>query len=214
MKPLSILLVDDDPYIQEYFPLYFSAANDLNVVGVVANGRDAIDWLSTNKCDIVLSDLQMPDIGGIELLRWLKTLEKPPVFVAITAFDTDRNLITCLTEGAAGYVIKSQRPEEIMRAVRAAAHGNVAIAMQSSERMLRMLRAQVAQDAKQHLKDIDMSEEERAIVLMISKGYTNWQIAQRLNYAEITIKKKVSALLRTHGMQSRAELAALASKFT
>lgn len=209
MKPLSILLVDDDPSIQVHFPQYFSAADDLSVVGAVTNGAEAISWLSSNTCDIVLSDLQMPEVDGIGLLRWMKAFENPPVFIAITAFDTDHHLITCLAEGAAGYVIKSQRPAEIIEAIRAAANGNVTIARQSSERMLQRLQTQAARE----LQGADpLSDEDRAIILMISNGYTNRQIATRLNYAEITIKKKVSALLREYGMQNRAELATLAAK--
>lgn len=209
MKPLSILLVDDDPSIQVHFPQYFSAADDLSVVGVVTNGAEAISWLSFNTCNIVLSDLQMPEVDGIGLLRWMKALENPPVYIAITAFDTDHHLITCLAEGAAGYVIKSQRPAEIIEAIRAAANGNVTIARQSSERMLQRLQTQAARE----LQGADsLTDEDRAIILMISNGYTNRQIATRLNYAEITIKKKVSALLREHGMQNRAELATLAAK--
>lgn len=210
MKPLRILLVDDDPSIQAHFPHYFSAADDLSVTGVVANGAEAIDWLGSNTCDIVLSDLQMPEVDGMGLLCWVKTLEKPPVFIAITAFDTDHHLMTCLAEGAAGYVIKSQRPVEIIEAIRAAAHGNVTIAKQSSERILRWFQPQPKRNSQ---GDSSFSDEDRAIILMISNGYTNRQIATRLNYAEITIKKKVSALLREHGMQNRAELATLAAKF-
>ena len=210
MKPLSILLVDDDPSIQAHFPQYFSAADDLSVVGVVTNGAEAIAWLSSNTCDIVLSDLQMPEVDGIGLLRWIKALDQPPVFIAITAFDTDHHLITCLAEGAAGYVIKSQRPSEVVEAIRAAANGNVTIAKQSSKRMLRWLQTQAARNSREQNT---LSEEDRAIILMISNGLTNRQIATQLNYAEITIKKKVSALLREYGMQNRAELATLATKF-
>lgn len=209
--PLRILLVDDDSVIRDCFPAYFATAPDLAVVGIADGGIAAQEWLRNNLCEVVLSDIQMPEVDGIALLRWVKRLPQPPLFIAMTAFDTDRNLIAALSEGAAGYVVKGQRPPEIIEAIRAAAHGNLSISGQSGRRLLETLRGSEAPPVK---VNPDVSEEERQILRLISRGYTNQRIGRELNYAEITVKKKVSALLRKFGAQSRAELAALAGRFS
>lgn len=206
--PLRILLVDDDSVIRDCFPAYFATAPDLAVVGIADGGIAAQEWLRNNRCEVVLSDIQMPGVDGIALLRWAKQLPQPPLFIAMTAFDTDRNLIAALTEGAAGYVVKSQPPHEIVEAIRAATHGNLSISGQSGRRLLETLRGREAAGV-----NLGVSEEERQILRLISRGYTNQRIARELNYAEITVKKKVSALLRKFEVQSRAELAALAGNF-
>lgn len=208
--PLRILLVDDDSVIRDCFPAYFAAAPDLAVVGTADGGTAAQEWLRNNRCEVVLSDIQMPEVDGIALLRWAKQLRQPPLFIAMTAFDTDRNLIAALTEGAAGYVVKSQPPHEIVEAIRATAHGNLSISGQSGRRLLETLRSREAPPAE---VNPSVSEEERQILHLISRGYTNQRIGRELNYAEITVKKKVSALLRKFEVQSRAELAALAGNY-
>lgn len=206
--PLRILLVDDDPVIRDCFPAYFATTSDLTVAGIADGGLSAQEWLEENRCEIVLSDIQMPDVDGIALLQWTKQLPQPPLFIAMTAFDTDRNLIAALAEGAAGYVAKSQRPHEIIEAIRAAAHGNLSISAQSGRRLLAALRRPGATPSE---KSTDISDEERQLLHLISRGYTNRRIGKELNYAEVTVKKKVSALLRKFGVQSRTELATLAS---
>lgn len=206
--PLRILLVDDDPVIRDCFPAYFATTSDLTVAGIADGGLSAQEWLEENRCEIVLSDIQMPDVDGIALLHWTKQLPQPPLFIAMTAFDTDRNLIAALTEGAAGYVVKSQKPHEIIEAIRAAAHGNLSIFARSGRRLLETLRIP---EAKPGEVNTVVSEEERQLLRLISRGYTNLRIGRELNYAEVTVKKKVSALLRKFGAQSRAELVALAS---
>ena len=111
--PLRILLVDDDPVIRDCFPAYFATTSDLTVAGIADGGLSAQEWLEENRCEIVLSDIQMPDVDGIALLQWTKQLPQPPLFIAMTAFDTDRNLIAALAEGAAGYVVKkSETPRD------------------------------------------------------------------------------------------------------
>lgn len=206
--PSRILLVDDDPLIRDCFPAYFATTSDLTVAGIADGGLSAQEWLEQNRCEIVLSDIQMPDVDGIALLQWTKQLPQPPLFIAMTAFDTDRNLIAAFAEGAAGYVVKSQRPHEIIEAIRAAAHGNLSISAQSGRRLLAALRH--PEDASSDPRP-DVSNEERQLLRMISRGYTNRRIGRELNYAEVTVKKKVSALLQKFGAQSRAELVALAS---
>lgn len=207
---MRILLVDDDPVIRGCFPAYFATAPDLMVAGIADGGLSAKQWLRKNRCEIVLSDIQMPELDGIALLRWTKQLPHPPLFVAMTAFDTDRNLVSALTEGAVGYVVKSQRPHEIIEAIRAAAHGNLSISAASGRRLLGTLRSPEEKTAE---ACAGVTEEERQLLQLISRGYTNRKIGREMNYAEVTVKKKVSSLLRKFGAESRTELAVLAGDF-
>ena len=122
-----VLLVDDDPTIIEAFPVYFSTTDDLKVAWTATTGKQALQWLETNHCDLVLSDIHMPDMNGIELLQHTQQFPQPPLFVAMTAFAADETMLKCLSLGAVGYLIKSQTPESIIHSLHEALHGGTAL---------------------------------------------------------------------------------------
>ncbi|QFQ03416.1 Response regulator protein VraR [Corynebacterium urogenitale] len=199
-----ILLVDDDPTILDTFPVYFSTTDDLGVSATVKTGRQALTWLDTNTCDIVLSDVRMPDIDGIELLQHIQDLEHPPLFVAMTAFDTDETMLKCLSLGAVGYIIKGQSPQEIITSIRTTLKGETSLSPGCVSRVI----ARTVLNHPQLNRTLSLSAEQEKIVICIQKGMTNRQIATEMNYAEITVKKKISHLLREYNFNGRAELAA------
>ena len=201
-----ILLVDDDPTILDAFPVYFSTTDDLEVSGTARTGKSALTWLESNICDLVLSDVRMPDIDGIELLQYVQQLSHPPLFVAMTAFDNDETMLKCLSLGAAGYIVKGQDPESIIRSLAERSPTGTILSPESTTRLIKrsVLRPQ------SHIPPQPLSLEQRTIIRYIQSGMTNHQIARKLKYAEVTIKKKVSTLLSLYGFRSRSELAALA----
>ena len=131
-----ILLVDDDPIILEAFPVYFSTADELEVAGTAPTGQQALQWLGSNTCDLVLSDIHMPDIDGIELLQHIQQLPQPPLFVAMTSFDTDEIMLKCLSLGAVGYITKGQEAESIIHSLRDVAHGGAVLSPDCLNRLI------------------------------------------------------------------------------
>ncbi len=202
---LRILLVDDRPSVLSDMPYYFATAPDIEVVGKACSGRAALDWLAHNTCDIVLSDIHMPDMGGIELFDALVTLPNPPLMVAMTAFDEDQTMMKVLARGASGYILKGQPPEHVCAALRTVAAGGTALSptlvtrlVDKSVRGDRGLTAEVSEE----LSELDLE-----ILRGIQRGQSNKQMAARLNYSEIYVKKRVSQLFERFGVDSRSELA-------
>lgn len=198
-----ILLVDDDPIILEALSVYFSTTDDLEVRGAVTTGGDALRWLGDKTCDLVLSDIHMPDIDGTELLQEIRQFNTPPSFIAMTAFDADETMIKCLSFGASGYILKSESPDQIVAAVRTAMAEGTALSPECTSRLI--ARCVLRQDSGK--TPPLLTAEQQQIVTLIRQGKTNREIAQETNYAEITIKKKISRMLVSNGFKSRAELA-------
>lgn len=201
-----ILLVDDDPTILDAFTVYFSSTDNLEVTGTSMTGRQALQWLDTYSCDLVLSDIHMPDIDGIELLQSIQQFSQPPLFVAMTAFDTDETMLTCLSLGAVGYIIKGQTPESIIVALRNALHGGTALPSQCLRRLLYLKTLRNPETTRKIPSNF--TESEHRVFLLLLQGLSNKEIARALHYSESTIKQKVSSILRKSGARSRAELIA------
>lgn len=202
----SIFLVDDDPIILDAFSVYFSTADDLDVVGTAMTGRQALQWLESNACDIVLSDTRMPDINGIELLQKIQQLQRPPLFVAMTAFDTDETMLECLNLGAVGYITKSQEQGKIISFLREAANGGVILSPACTKRFISLTIGN-SKEPKRVLP-AGLTRKETRICYHIFSGKSNMEIAKTMHYSESSIKQNVSTILRKTNTKTRAELVA------
>ena len=199
-----ILLVDDDPTIIEAFPVYFSTTDDLEVVGTATTGRQALQWLKANHCDLVLSDIHMPDIDGIELLQHIQRSTQPPLFVAMTAFDTDETMLKCLSFGAVGYIIKGQAPESIIHSLRDATHGGTVLSPGCLSRLVGM---KASSRSQSELHAPKVTGREQAVLSLICEGKTNEEIGTSMHLAEVTVRKIISQLLLRFSARNRVELA-------
>lgn len=201
-----ILLVDDDPSILEAFPLFFSTVGDLEVAMTAATGREALQWLETNRCDLVLSDIYMPDIDGIELLQHIQQFQHLPLFVAMTAFDTDEIMLKCLSLGAVGYVIKSQAPETIIHSLRNVIQGGTVL---SPDCLSRLVHARnTSRKPNENRTDAPpLSSREHAVLSLICEGKTNEEIGKSMNLAEVTIRKMITSLFCRFPAKNRVNLA-------
>lgn len=197
---VKVLLVDDDREFRLAISTYLHAGGFL-VEATASNGAEALDILGEITVDIVLSDIRMPVMDGIALQRELASMPTPPTFVAITAFDTDEAMIRVLAEGAAGYVLKSSAPAVICEALRDALVGGTAL---SSACVTRLVERVLVNKKLRLPAGLDSTD--RAILSALSEGLSNGQIARRLNYAQSTIKNRVSRLLRKFDVESRTAL--------
>lgn len=203
--PNRILLVDDDPTVLEGFPIYLSTTDDFQIVATATTGKIAAEWLSTHSCDLVLSDIHMPDMNGMELLHCVQRLNSPPLFVAMTAYDTDETMVQALRLGAVGYIIKGETPNAIIFSLRDALNGGTSISPDCLQRLLPDTPS-TNKSFEEVRKLLNLTSREQAVITLLCEGNTNIQIADKLNYAEITIRKTISSLFAKYGVSNRVEL--------
>lgn len=206
-----MLLVDDDCAVLLALGKYFSLADDIQIVSEARDGAEALIKLDCEPVDVVLADIYMPDLGGIELLRSLREMENPPAFVAMTAFDDDEIMLEVLALGGAGYIIKSDRPQEIIAAVRDVAKGGTNVSPQALSRLVGYIPKTMNSAVCLSQSTISelyrcLTSVEKRILFHLCGGLSNSEIASAMHYSEITVKKHVSKLLSHFGVSSRLNL--------
>ncbi|WPF68609.1 response regulator [Corynebacterium sp. 21KM1197] len=211
---IRLLLVDDDPLVLSSLRTYFNTTADIHVVAEAANGVSALKALDDYEIDLVLTDIHMPEMDGIALLQETRKLPNPPVFVAMTGFDTDETMLKTLTGGAAGYIIKSARPQEIISSVRDAMNGGTSVSPQCLSRLVDYIPArELAQhNAQEKKEEIVLSPGEQCVLSLLCDGLSNAEIAATTTYAESTVKKHVSQLINHFGVNSRLSLVVAAMR--
>lgn len=160
----------------------------------------------------MLSDLHLPNMGGLALLDKLQKRPNPPSFVAITAWDTDHNMLKVLTRGGAGYIVKSSHPQEISYAIRHVVNGGTFVSPQTMKRLVRYLPKDVHTRAPIDRNDTaasivpSLTNIEATVLDHLCHGKSNAEIAVMTNYSESTVKKQVSRLISRFGVTSRLSL--------
>lgn len=201
---IRVLLVDDHTVVRRGLRLVFELEDDLEVVGEAADGQEALARVAELRPDVVVMDLLMPIMNGVEATRAIRA-EYPDVeVVALTSVLEDRMVVDAVEAGAAGYLLKETRPDDLFEAVRAAARGEVRLDPRAQQRLMRELRrptqtAAVARDA--------LTEREAEVLQQLARGATNKAIAQALGVGEATVKSHVSAVLAKLGLKSRTQAA-------
>ena len=166
----------------------------------------ALAWLGSHTGDLVLSDIPMPDIDGIELLQHIQQLPQPPLFVAMTSFDTDEIMLKCLSLGAVGYITKGQEAESIIHSLRDVAHGGAVLSPDCLNRLIASKTAVNRNDGSE-FRVPKINNRERTILSLICEGKTNKEIAKSLCLAEITVKKAIANLFIQFSARNRVDLA-------
>lgn len=224
-SPTRILVVDDDACVLTALKHYFSVAKDIEIVAEAENGAVALEQIERlgGDLDLVLADIHMPEVGGIELLRTLQSQNNPPVFVAMTSMDTDETMLEILTSGGAGYIIKSACPVQFIQAVRDAMNGGTAVSPECLSRLVDFIpersgggaAVQAGKSASPNKQEQpgaapdpeSIPEGERTTLQLLVQGHSNAEIAKEALYAESTVKKHVSSLMKRFGVDSRLRLA-------
>lgn len=212
-KPVFVLIVDDDPLALVTLSRYFMMAEGFEVVAQAANGIEALAVLQDQHVDVVLSDINMPKMGGLVLLDEINKLDNPPLFVGITAIDQDDNMLQAIGRGGAGYLLKSQTPASIVQSVRDALDGGMVVSpnamrsligeipsLQNSGGFKRTLLEEVIGE------DSPLNQAEKDVLKLLCRGMSNAEISEELRYSESAIKKRVSSLMHEFGAKSRLDL--------
>jgi len=203
-QPYTVAIVDDHPLFRKGLGQLLQTVPDLQVVGEAASGREGLELVARVKPDVLLLDLNMKDMNGIEVLRQVKARESDLRVVMITVSDQADDLVAALREGADGYLLKDMEPEEMVASLQAAAAGNVIV----SDALMPLLAAALREDKRpKSAEDAHLTEQEKRTLELIAIGLSNKQIGKELDIAEGTVKVHVKHLLRKLGLRSRVEAA-------
>ena len=188
---IRVLLVDDDPLVCAQLRAILGTDDGLEVTGEAYDGAEALDAVTRHRPHVVLMDLRMPGVDGITATRHIRALREPPVVVALTTFDTDRHVRHALDAGAAGFLLKSTPPHDLIGLVRVAAAGHTVLSPAATRHLLG---AATRRDGTLALIGT-LTRREREVLARLGHGHTNAEIARRLHLAETTVKGHVSRIL-------------------
>ncbi|SDQ24211.1 DNA-binding response regulator, NarL/FixJ family, contains REC and HTH domains [Curtobacterium sp. UNCCL20] len=199
----TVVIVDDETLVRYGFELILGAAPDIDVVATTGD-VDAVQVIREHAPDVVLLDVRMPRVNGLEVLRELRTLPEPPAVAMLTTFDTDEYVGQAMELGAAGFLLKDTDPEGLAEYVRVLARGGVVLAPGVDRTRLFA--------ARPPLEVPPISDREHAVLRLVADGASNPDIGQRLGVSTGTVKEDVRALLAAFGVPTRVQLALRAAE--
>ncbi|MFD0008941.1 response regulator [Streptomyces sp. NPDC127178] len=215
----TVLIADDQPLQRFGFRMLLESQDDMTVVGEAANGSEAIRMTAELHPDVILMDVRMPGLDGIEATRRITTTGDRTRVLILTTFDLDEYAYAGLRAGASGFLVKDAQPEELLSGIRAVATGDAVVAPSLTRRLLdayahhlpRQGRAD-GQEASplEHPRLSPLTDREREILSVIGMGWTNAEIATRLHLAESTVKTHVGRVLAKTGSRDRIQAVILA----
>lgn len=212
MKPediQTILIVDDHPLFRKGVIQLIQAAPEFKFVGEAPSGADGIRLAKTLKPDMILLDLNMKDMNGVEVLKVIKDEGLDSRVIMLTVSDQAEDLVAALQAGADGYLLKDMEPEDLMAHLSEAARGKIAI----TDRLTQLLASSLRDMARPRSPaDAGLTEQESKILELIADGKSNKLIARDLNIAESTVKVHVKHLLKKLNLRSRVEAAVWADR--
>jgi DNA-binding NarL/FixJ family response regulator len=208
---IRVLLVDDDALVRAGLRIILSSADDLEVVGEVADGRDAVAATREHRPDVVLMDIRMAEMDGITATTALRRLAAPPQVLVLTTFQADEQVMSALRAGASGFLVKDTPPAEIINAVRVVASGDAIVSPSVTRTLLSHFgnaRASERQRvAAQRLGTL--TDREREVAAAIGSGASNAEVATSLFMSEATVKAHVSRLFTKLAVANRVQIAIL-----
>ena len=210
---IRVLIADDQSMVRQGFTVLLNAEPGIEVVGQAVDGEDAVAQVAELAPDVVLMDIRMPGLGGIEATRRLTEPVGATVKVLVlTTFDLDEYVYEALRAGASGFLLKDASAEELAHAVRVVASGDALLAPNITKRLITEVSRVTAGAPRVPLKDPigDLTERETEVLALIAQGLSNGEVATRLVVAEQTVKTHVGRILLKLGLRDRTQAAVFA----
>jgi DNA-binding NarL/FixJ family response regulator len=201
---IGVLIVDDHPALRAGLEQMLEASGDLEVVGSASGGREGVALAKARQPDVVLMDLEMPDLDGAAATREILTQDTGAKVVVLTSFGDRSRILEALDAGAIGYLLKDAEPDDLVRAVKAAANGDAPLDPRAAREVLA--------DQRDRPAAREVSEREREILALVAAGHANKVIALRLGISHKTVRNTLSAACRKIGATDRTQAALWAQR--
>jgi DNA-binding NarL/FixJ family response regulator len=197
--PIRVLVVDDHQVVRHGLRTFLDIQDDIEVVGEAADGAQAVEQAEVLRPDVMLLDLQLPSVDGVEALRMLRDRDNPTRVLVLTSFTEPAKVVPALRAGAAGYLFKDVDPEALAQAIRAVHAGQVLLEPEVAAALLKGESADGRVDS--------LTDREREVLVEIARGRSNREIARALVLSEKTVKTHVSSILAKLGLADRTQAA-------
>ncbi|MFF6999572.1 response regulator [Streptomyces sp. NPDC008313] len=203
--PIRVVVVDDQPLIRAGFSMVLAAQNDIEVVGEAENGADALDLLPKARADVVIMDIRMPVMDGIQATEQLMLLDDPPRVLVLTTFDNDDDAFAALRAGASGFLLKNAPAADVVGAIRTVAAGESVVAPRVTRLLLDRVARQQGPSTAQRERLSVLTARERDVLALIARGLSNAEIAADLHVAQATVKSHLGNLMAKLHLRDRAQ---------
>jgi DNA-binding NarL/FixJ family response regulator len=201
---IRVLIADDHELVRRGLAQLFGGVDDIDVVGEAADGADAAEQAVAHQPDLVLMDLSMPGVDGVEGTRRIRAARPGLPVVILTSFSERDRILDAIDAGAVGYLLKDAEPDELLRGVRSAAQGESPFSPKAAKALLSLGSQRKAAD--------DLTAREREVLVALSSGLANKQIARRLGISEKTVKTHLTRVFSRIGVQDRTQAALWAER--
>lgn len=211
---VSVLIVDDQAMVRAGFAAILDAQPGISVVGQAADGAEGVTLSQQLRPDVVLMDIRMPGVNGLEATRQLMSppprVDHVPKVVILTTFDIDEYVHDALAAGASGFLLKDAPPADLVNAVQVVAAGDALLAPSVTKRLLQRFAEQRPVNDAHALRLADLTEREREILILIGSGLANTEIASKLFIAEQTVKSHITRVFTKLQLRDRVQAVILA----
>ena len=207
---IRVLLVDDQPLLRTGFRLILQTEPDIEVVGEAADGEVALAQVRALRPDVVLMDIRMPRMDGVEATRRLTALDDPPRVLVLTTYDLDEYVVESLRAGASGFLLKDVPADDLVDAVRVVHRGEAVVAPRVTRRLLDRFARHLPVTTAAPAPLPALTEREHQVLLLVARGLSNAEIAAELVLGETTVKTHVSNVLMKLGLRDRVQAVVLA----
>lgn len=209
---VRVVIVDDQALVRAGFRMVLDSQPDLAVVGEAIDGADALRVLARTEADVVVMDIRMPTMDGVEATRRIcaDRPSGPPRVLVLTTFDTEADAFAALRAGASGFLLKNVPPEELLDAIRVVARGDSVVAPSITRRLLDRFAGQLGVAPTADPRLAQLTEREREVLLLVAQGLSNAEIAAKAHVAEATVKTHVGRILAKLHLRDRVQAVVLA----
>jgi DNA-binding NarL/FixJ family response regulator len=206
---IRVVVADDQGMVRSGFTVLLNAQPDIEVIGEAVNGREAITQAADLRPDVILMDVRMPVLDGLQATREISRLPDPPKILVLTTFDLDDYVYEALRSGASGFLLKDASANELADAVRLVAAGDAMLAPGVTRRLIAEF-ARMGAPRGPNRKLEGLTERESEVLALVARGLSNAEIAERLFVAEQTVKTHVSRILMKLGLRDRTQAVVIA----
>ena len=211
---IRVVIADDHPLVRDGIVAILTREEDITVVAESGSGPEAVVLVGRHDPDVVLMDLRMPRVSGVDATRLVRALPDPPHVVALTTWDVDDAVVRTLDAGASGFLLKTAAPAEILGAVRAVVNGDAVLSPRSTRQLLDHLgrSSDVAARRSAEERVATLTDRERDVVVAVAEGLGNAEVGQRLYISEATVKTHLAAAQDKLGARNRVGVAVIAER--